>query len=713
MNLESDNSVIPNNLHSRSSYLPLQESRLKIKISRLNPSIIPRSSKIHSPNIQPRKKTKPHPLEMTYKGKLDFNFFKPFSESFNLMESFIKAQSANDLVTALSNLNKNLEADFQKERSAEMLKHLDSDEGRIFLKHKIESIIDDTTQQILRDLNSSNSEKKGIRADDDLTESEANIATLNEPETQPAETNQRDGANSSDEKLSFVIKLFDAFIAAGLKHSARDLLLDMDKRFSKRLKLNPLTMITNERPFMIIDTAKDPKKSGIETDKLLIDYSNWDSDGDQVINVPETLKYFTNNYIRTKKINPKPVDQAIQPYLNKVIRELDYQQVDSDSATQFYLKTVQKGYVGEANDFLTRAIQDRFKAFPSDVLSQYYADKGEFDEFTDLLKWAVDKKFFPEKNLKKILISLITETNKLKDDPGKLPELSMKYKLLESLFDKLNDHYNAVPDLIIADEIVKRSNNQQNNLKRSLTTLEQDRNLLERSLKVDPSKAPNYEKLKSCEKESSKKSLAEMEVSEFLKILGASSTPEATSPTTQAVPASADSHNTVEPNKEDVLKVLKQIYIDYTLDEDNWDDVDYPPDYDDYDDYDDSDAESAVEDPRSDYIDLLEEIPSLLEKINGALSSSLDIEKISRLGIDLARITIKDLDIKCILQVANESLAEFKETYSDVRYFDRNDDTSFNRFTSFYRESRFVNNWFSIFRRNNTTPSWSFSNKTP
>ncbi len=57
------------------------------------------------------------------------------------MESFIKAQSPNDLVIALSNLNKNLEANFQKERSAEMLKHLNSDAGRIFLKHKIDQII--------------------------------------------------------------------------------------------------------------------------------------------------------------------------------------------------------------------------------------------------------------------------------------------------------------------------------------------------------------------------------------------------------------------------------------------------------------------------------------------------------------------------------------------------------------------------------------------
>ncbi|MEB3316335.1 MAG: hypothetical protein VKK32_09010 [Candidatus Melainabacteria bacterium] len=603
------------------------------------------------------------------------------------MESFIKAQSANDLVIALSNLNKNLEADFQKERSAEMLKHLNSDEGRIFLKHKIDQIINATTNQILRYLNSSNSEKKGIRADDDLTESEANIATLNESEAQPAETNQRYDANNSDEKLSFVIKLFDAFIAAGLKHSARDLLLGMDEKFSEKLKYNPLAQITSERPFMIIDTAQDPQKSGIETDKLLIDYSSWDSYGDQVINVPETLESFTENYIVQKKINLEPVDKEIQPYLNNVIREFDDQQVDSDSATHFYLKAVQKGYVEEANDFLTRAIQNRF----SDVYLQGNAEQGEFEEFTDLLKWAVDKKFFPEKNLKEILISLITETNKLKDDPEKL---SAKYKSLESLFDKLKGLYNGnntvgdfLGDVTIdsAYEIAKRFNNQLKGLKRSLTTtLERDRKLLENSLELDPSQTLNYKNLLEVEKESSEKGLVErlsgMTVPEFLKTLGASSTPEAAPEITQASSSSKlNSQNKTEPSKEDVLKVLKQIYIDYTLDENNWDDVDDPLDYNDYDD---SDAESALEDPRSDYIDLLEEIPSLLEKINGALSSSLDIKEINKLGIDLARITRKDLDIKCILQVANESLAEFKETHSGVRYFDPNDDTSFDRFNN-------------------------------
>jgi hypothetical protein len=167
-----------------------------------------------------------------------------------------------------------------------------------------------------------------------------------------------------------------------------------------------------------------------------------------------------------------------------------------------------------------------------------------------------------------------------------------------------------------------------------------------------------------------------MTVPEFLKTLGASSTPEATPVTSQALPASADSHNTVEPNQEDVLNVLKQIYIDYALDENNWEDMDDSPDDDDYDD---SEVESDVEDPPlSDYLN----VPTLLEKINEALSSSLDIEKINKLGIDLARITIEDLDIKCILQVANESLAQFKETYSDVRYFDLNDDTSFDRFNN-------------------------------
>jgi hypothetical protein len=542
--------------------------------SEINPSRINQLHRRQNSSSNP-----PDIDEMRYRGQLkDLNFFSKFSkfsESFNLMESFIKAQSANDLVTALHNLVKNVNANFQQERSAEMLKHLNSDEGRIFLKHKIESIIDDTTQQILRDLNSSNSEKKGIRADDDLTESEANIATLNEPETQPAETDQRDDTNSSDEKFSPVIVLLRTFIACGLKHSARDLLLDMDARFSKRLKLNPLAMITNEAPYMIIDTAQDPKKSGIETNDL-IDYSNWDSSGNRVINVPETLKYFTNDYIRTKKINPKPVDKEIQPYLNKVIQELDYQQVDSDSAIRFYLKAVQKGYVEEANDFLTRAIQNRF----SDVYLQGNAEQGEFQEFTDLLKWAVDQKFFPEKNLKKILISLITETNKLKDDPGKLP---------------------------------------------------------------------------AGEKEASSKGLAErlsgMTVPDFLNTLSPSSTPEATSPTTQAVPASADSHNTVEPNQEDVLKLLREIYIQSALEEISDGGGDKIPD--------------AIYITRESFIAALnkrlDQEKITLEQINKALNKLLDQEKITLNGIDCIRITSEQLKLPSKGTVINEAFLEFMQ----------------------------------------------------
>jgi hypothetical protein len=544
--------------------------------SEINPS---RISQLHQRQNSSSKP--PANDEMRYRGQLkDLNFFYKFSESFNLMESFIKAQSANDLVTALHNLVKNVSTNFQQERSTEMFKHLNSNEGRIFLKHKIESIIDDTAQQILRDLslNSSNSRNQGNSTDNDSIKSEANIATLNEAEAQPAETNQRDDANSSHQKLSSVIVLFGTFIACGLKHSARDLLLDMDEKFSKKLKYNPLAMITNEAPYMIIDTAQDPKKSGIETNNL-IDYSNLDSSGNPVINVPETLKCFTQDYILPQKINLKPVDNKIQPYLNKVIRELDYQQVDSDSATRFYLKAVQKGYVGEANDFLTRAIQDRFKAFSSsDVSLQYDAEQGEFDEFTDLLKWAVDEKFLPEKNLKKILISLITETIKLKDDPEKLPELSAKYQLLETLLDRLQKTYYGknTPDSSIrkARKILERFNNQQNKLTKSLTTLEQDRNLLKRSLEVDPSQAPNYEKLQpdekeSSEKESSGKGLAErlsgMTVPYFLNTLSPSSTSEATPLTSQALPASAHLHNTVERSKENVLKALREIYIQSAL----------------------------------------------------------------------------------------------------------------------------------------------------
>ena len=72
-----------------------------------------RSSEIHRP-INPQPETLP--LKRIDKGQLDFKFFKPFSASFNLMEPFIQAQSANDLVIALCSLGNNLEFDFQKER---------------------------------------------------------------------------------------------------------------------------------------------------------------------------------------------------------------------------------------------------------------------------------------------------------------------------------------------------------------------------------------------------------------------------------------------------------------------------------------------------------------------------------------------------------------------------------------------------------------------
>jgi hypothetical protein len=648
--------------------------------SEINPSRISQLHQRQNPQSQPPD------IEMTYRGEFNNpSFFYKFSESFNLLESFIKAQSANDLFIALCNVGKNFDANFQKERSAEMLKHLNSNEGRIFLKHKTDSIIDDTTQQILRDLrlNSSNSGNQGNSTDNDLIESGGDIATQNEAETQPTETNPRDYRNSTDQKIASIIALFDTFIAIGLKHSARDLLLGMDEKFSKRLKHNPLAMITNERPFMIIDTAQDPKKSGIEKTGNLIDYSNWDSDGDPVINVPATLKYFTQDYILPKKINLKPVDKEIQPYLNKVIRELDYQQVYSDPATQFYLKTVQKGYVGEANDFLTRAIQDRFKAFPSDVLSQYYADKGEFDEFTDLLKWAVDKKFLPKPALQKTLIALITETNKLKDDPEKLLELSTKYQLLESLFDKLKLYQgnNTVDDLIIrnADEIVRRFNNQQNKLERSLSTLAQDRNLLKRSLEVDPSQAPNYEKLQPDEKESSGKGLAErlsgMTVPGFLDTLSASSTSEAISATTQASSANAHLHNTREPSKKDVSKALREIYIQSALEisdggGDEILDAIYIP------------RESLIAELNSS----LDQENITLEQINKALNRSLDQEKIILNGIDCIRITSEQLKLPSMGTVINEAFLEFTQERqvegNEIPIDLLDDDVSFDRFNN-------------------------------
>jgi hypothetical protein len=489
-----------------------------------------RSSEIHRPtnpqsqlsmeDINPSPKT--HYLGMEDKDQLtNFSFFNKFSESFNLMERFIKAQSANDLVIALCNLGKNLENNFQKERSVEMLKHLNSPEGRIFLKHKIDQIINDITEQILRDphLNSLNSDKKGISNDDDLTKSEGNIATQNKPE----ETKPRDSViNSTAQKFSYVIELFDAFTVAELKHSARDLLLGMDKEFSERLKkLNPLPIISSDSPFMIIDTAQDPKKSGIESEPLIKLTSH-------VINLPKTLESFTSNYILQRKINPQPVDKAIQPYLNKLINELNYQYITPDSGTEFYLKAVQKGYTKEANNFLTRSIQSKLKAFvPDAVLIKHHTNQEEFDKFTDLMKWAIDKKFLPKPVLQKTLLSLISETNELKDDPEKLAEFSSKYKLIQSLFDKLNHHY-TVPDLISADEIVTRFNNQQSKLEKLISEtvtdlipadeivtrlnnqpskseesiLEEDTSLLEGLIKLDPSKVPDYKHLDEIEKAS-------------------------------------------------------------------------------------------------------------------------------------------------------------------------------------------------------------------
>jgi hypothetical protein len=652
----------------------------KFKIVKTAPE---RSSEIHRRKMTIQSRTrrnqdsKPPDLEMRYKGQLENpSFFYKFSESFNLLERFIKAQSANDLVIALCNLGENLNANFQKERSIGMLKHLKSSEGQVFLKHKINSIIDDTTQQILRDprLNSSNSGNKGNSTDDDLTKSEGNISTQNESNNQAAETNPRDYVNSTDQKVASIIALFDSFIASGLKHSARELLLGMDEKFSEKLELNPLVLINNERPFMIIDTVQDPKKSGIETNNL-IDYSNWDSSGNQVINVPATLKSFTNNYIRTKKINPKPVDQAIQPYLNKVIKELNYQHLYSDSATRFYLKAIQKGYVEEANELLTTAIQNRFKAFSSsDVFLQYHADKGEFDEFIDLLKWAVDKKFLPEKNLKKIVLSLITETDKLKDDPKKLTELSTKYKLLETLLDKLQKLYhgkNTVDDLMISntDEIIKRFHNQQHKLERSLNILE----LLERSFKVDPSQVANYQKLPEDEKGASERA------------------PEITQASLSSKP---NSHNEVEPSKEDVLQALKKIYIKFELNsfDEQENNLDENP-YDEDEDYDEDDENGNFttenyyeEDYANSPINFLKEIPSLFEQINEVLNASLDQEKIKAMGIDLAQITSTDLEIQSISSVLNESFTDFKAAYlktsSDDQHVDLSDDTNFDRFNN-------------------------------
>lgn len=711
MNLNPPNHLSPEDILAKLKEMQnffLEKANISANTS---PSPSPaKPPKIHHPRVKqlhhrPNSRPKPPEPEMTYRGQLkEPSFFYKFSESFNLMESFIKAQSANDLVIALHSLGQNLKANFQKERSVEILKHLNSNEGQIFLKHKIDQIINDTTQQILRDprLNSPDS-KKGTSTDDDLTKSEGNIATHNEPINQSEEINPRDYVNSTDQKLSSVIELLDAFTAAGLKHSARNLLLGMDENFSEKLKLNPLTMITNERPFMIIDTTQDPKKSGIESEPL-IKFTNWDSSGNQVINVPETLKSFTKNYILSKKINLKPVDQEIQPYLNKLINELDYKHVYSDSATQFYLKAVQKGYTEEANKFLTRAIQDRFKAFlPSDVFLQYHTDKGEFDEFIDLMKWAADKKFLPKPDLQKTLLSLITETNNLKDKPNKLMELRSKYKLLEPLLDKLSDHYqgdNSDVKRIIRYAVrkIKTANKEQANLEKSISKLEQYKNLLERSVKVDPSQVANYNKIKENEQGASEKQLSEkllgMTVPEFLKELGTGSkeTQELTEITGETLPELQPSSQTkTEPSKEDVLRALRRIYIKSELSsfdkqENNVHEADDDYEEDDYDpnfaaeDYDDSPLELSHP------INFLDEIPLLFEQINEVLNASLDQEKIKAMGIDLTRITAKDLELKSIGTVINEAFLEFKQERLSNGINDPinflNDEVSFDRFNN-------------------------------
>jgi hypothetical protein len=445
-----------------------------------------------------------------------------------------------------------------------------------------------------------------------------------------------------------VVELFDAFIASGLKHSARDLLLGMDKDFSEKLELNPLSTIASDRPFLIINTVQDPRKSGIEIVNL-IDYSSRDSDGNKVINTEQTLKSFTEKYIYPKKINQEPVDKEIQPYLNKLINEISYPHLSSHAVIESYLKAVQKGYKEEANEFLTRAIQDKFKTFlPSDVFLEYHTGKEELNALTDLMKWAVEKKFLPKKDFQKTLLSLIAETNKLKDDPKKLLELRGRYKLLELLFDKVHNLYqnqgeNTTDDLIsIADEIIKRFNNEQNKSEELPSTLKQDdRNLLEEFFKIDPSQKAGYNELPEDEKGASGEGLSMMTVSQ----------------------------TKTEPIKADVLQALKRIYIQFELNSFDKQENNIDEDEDDDDEVDEGEDEGEVL-WEADYGDsplnplqplFLEQIPSLFEKINKDLNTSLDQEKIKAMGIDLARITSEDLGLKSIGTVANEAFLEFKQ----------------------------------------------------
>lgn len=680
MNLESEGFLN----HQRATLKQMQRAfqllnskqNLKIKIAKAKedktPLIAPRLLATRAA----RHNTAAYPaVEAEYKGQLkNPNFFYKFSQSFNLMENFIKAESANDLVIALCNLGKNLETNFQKDSSLEMFRHLKSTEGRIFLKHKIDLILNDTIRVILSNPHFDSSKTEDSRGDD-LTKSEGTIATHGDiSNNQNASHDPRSYINNSSQKLSSLIELFDAFLVSGLKDSARDLLLGLEKESSERLSFSPLPAIYSSRPFMMLDTVKDPKQSGIDT-KNIIDYSNWNSSAEPEINVEKTLQSFTQKYINSGKMNTEPVEKELRPYLNKLIQKLDYKYIYSDSAIQFYLKAIQKGYTEEANSFLNLAIQTRFKASSySDIFQKFHHNKGEFDKLTNLMKWSLDHKFLSQKDFQRTSLALINEINKLKDAPKKLLELNTKYKLLGSFLDKLAPYFSnksTAADLIIrnSDESINRSINTLESLTKSLPPN------LENLFKLEAFQAKDYEQLNDKEKAASTQSFVEklhsVTVAEFLKTMVTANKENQLNQTETSPVVKLDS---LTPNKENVLNALKQIYINFEInsfDEQNrgleagyGDEEEYDDDY-----YDDegeeiysqnySDSPLGLEQP----INFLDEIPALIPEINKILNSSLNDEEIKSLGINLNAVTAKDLGLKSIGSVANEALLEFREKY--------------------------------------------------
>ena len=150
----------------------------------------------------------------------------------------------------------------------------------------------------------------------------------------------------------------------------------------------------------------------------------------------------------------------------------------------------------------------------------------------------------------------------------------------------------------------------------------------------------------------------------------------------------------IEPSKEEVLKALKSVYINFQLqqyDEEGAALTDYDNDYDEDDDYYDEEGEEIYYEERlldnplaapEQAINFLDEIPALIESMNESLGASLDLEKVKALGINLNAVTIKDLGLKSIGTVANEAFLEFKEKYlkNSSEKLDFENDLHYDRF---------------------------------